>query len=176
AAVQTIATGATTTAVAVGPVDLGLTNDIVASTNFGTLLVFTNSGGAAPIFTAGPTQNLGIVPNSLALADADGDNKLDAFAAGSNTAPITITSANHGLANGALVTITGVNGNTAANGTWQVANVTANTFELVGSIGNGTFAGGGTWVSPTDLFLVPDNFPVTPVGSGPDAVAAGDLN
>lgn len=62
-----------------------------------------------------------------------------------NTSPIVITSAGHHLANGRQVTITGVNGNTTANGNFTVANVTANTFELVGSVGNGTYTSGGTW-------------------------------
>ena len=62
-----------------------------------------------------------------------------------NTSPIVITSAGHHLANGRQVTITGVNGNVAANGTFTVDNVTANTFELVGTVGNGTYTSGGTW-------------------------------
>ena len=62
-----------------------------------------------------------------------------------NSSPIVITSAGHHLANGHQVSITGVNGNTAANGLFTVANVTANTFELVGSVGNGTYTSGGTW-------------------------------
>ncbi len=61
------------------------------------------------------------------------------------TSPIVITSASHHLANGMQVTISGVNGNTAANGNFTVANVTANTFELAGSVGNGTYTSGGTW-------------------------------
>ena len=70
-----------------------------------------------------------------------------------NTSPIVITSAGHHLANSRRVTITGVNGNTAANGTFTVANVTANTFELVGSVGNGTYTSGGTW---TTVEIQPD--------------------
>jgi hypothetical protein len=57
----------------------------------------------------------------------------------SNASPIVITAANHGIANGDVVTIQGAIGNTAANGTWTVANRTANTFELVGSTGNGGY-------------------------------------
>ncbi|MBM3969022.1 MAG: YHYH protein [Planctomycetes bacterium] len=63
----------------------------------------------------------------------------------SNTSPIVITSAGHHLANGWQITISGVNGNTAANGNFKVDNVTANTFELVDSDGNGTYTSGGTW-------------------------------
>jgi len=62
-----------------------------------------------------------------------------------NAAPIVITSALHGLGEGERVTIDQVTGNTAANGTWTVANTTTNTFELVGSVGNGAYGGGGRW-------------------------------
>ncbi|NOT48604.1 MAG: carboxypeptidase regulatory-like domain-containing protein, partial [Acidobacteria bacterium] len=56
-----------------------------------------------------------------------------------NASPIVVTSNTHGLANGDQVTVTGATGNTAANGTWTVANRTANTFELQGSVGNGAY-------------------------------------
>ncbi len=66
--------------------------------------------------------------------------------------PITITTTgNPFLSNGDQVTITGVAGDTAANGTWTIANLTATTFQLVSSTGisNGTYAGGGTGVIST---------------------------
>lgn len=61
--------------------------------------------------------------------------------AASNAAPIVITSATHGLTSGEAVFIQGVQGNTAANGTWNVVVVDANTYQLVGSAGNGDFLG-----------------------------------
>lgn len=76
------------------------------------------------------------------------------FSDASNTTPIVVTSTNHGLTNGAKVYIEGAKGNTAANTPtkgpkanqpWTIANVTVNTFELVGSEGNGTYTGGGSW-------------------------------
>jgi Ca2+-binding RTX toxin-like protein len=63
-----------------------------------------------------------------------------------NANPIVITSNGHGLANGEQVTISGVVGNTTANGTFTVSNVTANTFRLVGAVGNGAYTSGGTWI------------------------------
>jgi len=63
--------------------------------------------------------------------------------AASTATPIVITANGHGLANGAVVTITDVTGNTAANGTWVISAVATNTFELTGSVGNGTYVGGG---------------------------------
>lgn len=65
----------------------------------------------------------------------------------SNTTPITITtSLAHGLTNGDSVTISCVQGNTAANGTWTIAGVAALSFTLVNSAGNGTFPAGSTGV------------------------------
>jgi hypothetical protein len=60
-----------------------------------------------------------------------------------NASPIVITCNGHNLQNGNLVEITGVGGNTAANGIWTVASATTNTFALSGSTGNGAFTSGG---------------------------------
>lgn len=62
-----------------------------------------------------------------------------ALTGATNATPIVITATAHGLSNGDEVYVSGVVGNTAANGTWVVANVAANTFELTGSVGNGTY-------------------------------------
>lgn len=67
-----------------------------------------------------------------------------------NATPIVITtSAAHGLQNGQVVTIANVAGNTAANGTFKVADKTSTTFELTtladaDVAGNGTYTSGGT--------------------------------
>ena len=61
-----------------------------------------------------------------------------------NATPIVITDNTHGYANGDLIRVFGVLGNTAANGYFYIANVAANTFELVGSTGNGAYTSGGT--------------------------------
>lgn len=62
-----------------------------------------------------------------------------------NATPIVITSAAHGLANGDIVAIRNVGGNTAANGVFIVANKTTDTFELSASVGSGAYTSGGTW-------------------------------
>ena len=63
----------------------------------------------------------------------------------SYTAPISVGTANpHGLATGNRVVITGVLGNTAANGVWTITVTDATHFTLNGSSGNGTYAGGGS--------------------------------
>lgn len=62
-----------------------------------------------------------------------------------NATPIVITSTAHGLTTGAYITIAGVGGNTAANGTFAVTKVDNNLFSLDGSTGNGSYTTGGTW-------------------------------
>jgi hypothetical protein len=62
------------------------------------------------------------------------------ISAASNASPIRIrTSNDHGLQTGAQVVISGVLGNTAANGTWTITLVDDNEFTLNGSTGNGNF-------------------------------------
>ena len=66
----------------------------------------------------------------------------------SNASPIVVTLAatpsGGALATGEKVTISGVVGNTAANGTWVVTSVGGTSFSLNGSTGNGAYASGGT--------------------------------
>lgn len=62
-----------------------------------------------------------------------------------NASPIVITSAAHGLTTGTKVTVASVGGNTAANGSFTVTRVDANTFSLDGSTGNSAYTSGGTW-------------------------------
>ena len=62
-----------------------------------------------------------------------------------NASPIVVTSPSNGLTTGEQVTINGVLGDTAANGTWTVTVIDANTFSLNNSTGNGAYISGGTW-------------------------------
>ncbi len=60
--------------------------------------------------------------------------------------PIVITTASTtGLQTGQTVTISGVLGNTAANGIWTITVLTATTFQLNNSAGNFAYTSGGTW-------------------------------
>ena len=66
-------------------------------------------------------------------------------AGATNATPIVITTTTaHGLASGTQVTITGVLGNTAANGTFTIAVTGPDAFILVGSVGNGAYTSGGS--------------------------------
>jgi hypothetical protein len=84
------------------------------------------------------------------------------IAMAANTTPIVVTSvAEHGLSTGARVRITGVRGNTAANGDFVITTVDGVAFSLNGSAGNGAYAGGGEWVELNGL-----NPRVKPGGQG----------
>lgn len=88
-------------------------------------------------------------------SQGDGSGTIEQNVAGktitgaTNATPIVVTSTAHGYSNGDFVSISGVGGNTAANGVFKVANQTANTYELTDSAGadvagNGTYTSGGT--------------------------------
>lgn len=72
--------------------------------------------------------------------------KANVITAAANSSILVITSAGHGLKTGEEVRISGVLGNSAANGVFKVSVLTADTFSLIGAVGNGTYGGGGTWV------------------------------
>lgn len=69
-----------------------------------------------------------------------------------NASPIVITSANHNLQTGDRVTISGVVGNTAANGTFTITRISSSTFSL-STTGSGAYSNGGTW-NITGLYYV----------------------
>lgn len=73
--------------------------------------------------------------------------------AASNATPIVLDLANS-LSNGDIIEVTGVLGNTAANGTFEVASVSGTQATLVGSDGNGAYTSGGTArkISKTKLY------------------------
>lgn len=62
-------------------------------------------------------------------------------------APIQITSNGHGLTTGTIVLVSGVGGNSSADGTWTITVVDANNFTLNGSSGNSAYTGSGTWIA-----------------------------
>src|SRR5574344_1034744 len=63
-----------------------------------------------------------------------------------NATPIVITAVGHGFLTGDKVFISGVGGNTAANGTFTITKLGADTFSLNGSVGNGAFSSNGSVV------------------------------
>lgn len=91
--------------------------------------------------------------------------------AASNTSPIVVTtSVSHGYSTGDTVVVSGVTGNTAANGSWAII-VTSNTqFSLTTSVGNGAYVSGG---SALNVALSPP-FTIPSDGDGP--IEAADVN
>ncbi len=73
------------------------------------------------------------------------DGPIYTITGASNSAPIVIDSGQHGLTTGNVVNISGVKGNTAANGTWTIIVLNADQFSLTGSTGNALYLGNGTF-------------------------------
>lgn len=74
-----------------------------------------------------------------------------------NADPIVITTgASHGYAVGDIVYVTGVTGNTNANGTWIVQTVPSATTFSIDAVGNGAFGGVPTVVGGPGLFRYSD--------------------
>src|SRR5574338_1641515 len=77
-----------------------------------------------------------------------------------NASPIQITtSIAHGLTTGQLVGISGVLGNTAANGQFIVTVINSTQFTLNSSTGNGTYTSGGRLCVPGGMPITPTNLP-----------------
>lgn len=64
----------------------------------------------------------------------------------SNTTPIVITSAAHGLNTGDLVQMQGVRGNTWSNGLFFITKIDTDNFALNASTGVAAYTSGGTWI------------------------------
>lgn len=61
-----------------------------------------------------------------------------------NASPIVVTTAfNNSFYDEDFVIVTGVTGNTAANGTHEINSLSATTFQLLSTTGNGAYTGGG---------------------------------
>ncbi len=90
------------------------------------------------------------------------DTACKAVTGATNASPIVLTLTAHGYANGDIIVVKNVAGNTAANGTWQVANQATNTVELktvkdgLNSTGNGAYTSGGTAFNLTIADFVDD--------------------
>ena len=94
---------------------------------------FASVSGGIPA-DASPTQSA-----SIAITGA------------TNASPIVVTAASHGMVNGQKCVISGVGGNTAANGEWYVKKASANTIALYSDAtlltavaGNAAYTSGGT--------------------------------
>lgn len=98
------------------------------------------SGEILDIFAYWTGSAISLTALSWGTASA---NKGMAITNATNATPIVITAAGHGLTSGAKAYISGVLGNTGANGEWSVTYIDVDTFSLNGSAGNGAYSSGG---------------------------------
>lgn len=95
----------------------------------------------------------------------------NAITGASNAAPILVTTATgHGVIDVSWGTIAGIIGNVAANGGWILEPVTATQLRLRGSVGNGTYAGGGTLTIPGTFASIAELTNVQDAGSRTDLI------
>jgi len=135
-------------------IDLVNGNDASAGTSWGTAWKTVNNGSTAARIAPGDEIRVARSGNKSSLGNGtwtsvtnngQPNTRYQVFGA-TNTTPIEITMNTGGTwPTGDVVTIDGVLGNTAANGTWIITNTGTNSFTLNGSAGNGTFGAG----SPT---------------------------
>jgi hypothetical protein len=123
----------------------------VAHTTVGASVPTTDKA-LAKLVLANPTgygqqMAMGVADNATVQADFQVNSYLPltgAITGATNANPISITAPNHGLVSTQSVTITGVLGNTAANGTFTITKIDANTFTIPVT-GNGAYTSGGVW-------------------------------
>jgi hypothetical protein len=101
---------------------------------------YQTGGGGSP-FTWTDIKTASYEANAWEIVPVRPDvNNTATVTDATNATPIVITTDGpHYFVTGHTVTISGVNGNTAANGTWVITKLTATTFELDTSAGNGDF-------------------------------------
>ncbi len=138
------------------------------------------SGGTWPDWAADGDVRIGVVSHKADERKSDTVLTLDpalnpgadidfdphAITDATNATPIVVTSVAHGLVTGDTAIVEGVLGNLAANGTWTVTRLTADTFSLQTSVGVDDYDSGGTWRHvPTttftlyrDAYLLPPDF------------------
>lgn len=105
-------------------------------------------------------------PNGTIPSQGATHARNNAILSSTNASPIVVTTTvngttpgPHGFATGDNVEIVGHTTNTAANGVWQITVLTANTFSLNGSTGNGVGVGHGnvTTVTVDPAFTLPSD-------------------
>ncbi len=156
--------GAAVSSIAVGKIDAGTTNDIVALTTTGNIEAYLNRNGNYPLFTT-ITGVAAATSSQIAVGDLNGDGLSDivltngavagkvavylngnftsfisAIQPATSTTPTIVTSAGNGLTAGQQITITGASGASNTNGTWTVAPLNGAVFT---SASGGVAAAGG---------------------------------
>ena len=85
----------------------------------------------------------------------------------SDASPIEITTTTNSLTNGEAITISGVGGNTAANGVFNIAVIDSSHFTLNGTTGNGTYVSnsGSVYPSSTKMNIAINGNNITTINS-----------
>lgn len=89
-----------------------------------------------------------------------------AITGATNATPIVVTATAHGFSNGDTVVISGVGGNTAANGRFKIANVATNTFELTNYSTGANVAGNGAYTSGGFAYNLTSNQNLSDITAG----------
>jgi hypothetical protein len=112
-----------------------------------------------------PTQAIAAYGTELRLSDGVALAPL-AISAATNTTPIVVTVPVHGIPIGEVtwVDVTGVLGNTGANGPWVAHSLSTTTLRLRGSVGNGTYTSGGTLTRRGTFTRIAELVNITPIG------------
>jgi hypothetical protein len=112
-----------------------------------------------------PTAAIAAYGTELRLGDGLSPGGVTISAA-SNSTPITLLTTAHGIPVGGLtwVDVTGVGGNTAANGTWVAEATTTTGIKLRGTAGNGVYTGGGIMTIRDTFTRVAELVNITPIG------------
>ena len=148
--------------------------DIIGATNATPIVLTLASGivlgtgeqvtvsGVAGNTAANGTWTVTVIDSThLSLTGSSGNGAFSQSTYGviqaSNTTPILVELQNGipGIVTGSTVNISGVEGNTAANGEWPITVVDSNHFYLFGSSGNGTYTSGGQAVPVPILTTAP---------------------
>lgn len=117
------------------------------------------SGATAARIAPGDVVRIAKSPDPVSIGDGTWKDFTVAGAqlnivSSTNATPIVLTVTSHGYSNGDIINVWSHNTNTNANNTWKVANVTTNTLELVGSVGNGVGGATGTVANFTNKSIV----------------------
>lgn len=132
---------------------------IDASSDVSIPVLFTDpSTGASANPDALPTFRImaddGPVENGNGTAEILESGDISAIVTGATT---TVTSTDHGLSTGAVVTIAGAAGTSNVNGTHPITVTDANTFTFDDVSSSGTYTSGATWKTPGLFKLVLDS-------------------
>jgi len=139
---------------------------------------YTRTDGKDEYLESGDTQqmlNWGITSTLLSF-EGQTITYGRAVTGATNATPIVITSAAHGYANGDIVTIKGVGGNTAANGEYKVASVATNTFALTNVTTGANIAGNGAYTSGGIIMATGVAGPFSELTEGESVVVTGSAS